>query len=89
MRPCSSAAGVMRMAPRIIHGLVLDLELVAEIDDEHGLVCAELGLELLGADPRDTQLAKEELAANHLDPQVEPEGDGDDHEGPAAQAVGE
>jgi hypothetical protein len=38
---------------------------------------------------RAIQLAKEELAANHLDPQVEPEGDGDDHEGPAAQAVGE
>ena len=75
--------------PRNHAGLGLDVEVVAEIDDEHGLAGRQLRLELLGADPRDAQLAEEELAARHLDAQIGPEGADDDHDGPAAQAVGE
>ena len=71
------------------HGLGLHVEFVAEIDDEHGLAGRELPLELLGADPRDAQLAEKELAAGHLDAQVEPEGAGNYRDGPGAQAVGE
>jgi hypothetical protein len=49
------------------HWLRLDAEVVPEIDDEDWLAGAEFRFELLRTDPRDTQLAKEELAACPLD----------------------
>jgi hypothetical protein len=75
--------------PRNHQGLGLHVELMAKINDEHGLASGQLRLELLGADARDTQLAEKELAARHLDALVEPEDAGNYRDGPGAHAVGE
>ena len=77
----------MRTAPNH-SGLRLDVEVVPEISDEHGLASPKLRLELLGRDPRDPQLAEEELAARHLDPQVDHDGADSNHDGPTAHALG-
>ena len=71
------------------HGLELNIEVVAEIDDEYRLPGAELRLVLFRADPRDPQLAEEELAARYFDAQIEPEGAGGYCDRPTSQSVGE